>query len=90
MIKVHVNAKQTPDSNIESPVFTEGSHTHIHTHTHTHTHRQRQRQRQRQRDTHRHTHTHTDTFHRIPMLHEMCRAQLLSRIVYFNTTASSP
>ena len=29
MIKVHVNAKQTPDSNIESPVFpvfTEGSH----------------------------------------------------------------
>ena len=82
MIKIHVNAKQTPDSNIESPVFTEGSHTHIHTHTD----RQRQRQRQRERD----THTHTDTFHRIPMLHEMCRAQLLSRIVYFNTTASSP
>ena len=52
MIKIHVNAKQTPDSNIESPVFTEGSHTHIHTHT------DRQRQRQRQRETHTHTHTH--------------------------------
>ena len=74
MIKVHVNAKQTPDSNIESPVFTEGSHTH----------------RQTETETERDTHTHTDTFHRIPMLHEMCRAQLLSRIVYFNTTASSP
>ena len=50
MIKVHVNAKQTPDSNIESPVFTEGSHTH----THTHTDRERDRDRDRERDTHTH------------------------------------
>ena len=59
MIKVHVNAKQTPDSNIESPVFTEGSHTHIHTHTHTHTHTDRDRDRDRDRETHTDTHTHT-------------------------------
>ena len=51
MIKVHVNAKQTPDSNIESPVFTEGSHTHIHTHTD----RQTETETERERDTHTHT-----------------------------------
>ena len=50
MIKIHVNAKQTPDSNIESPVFTEGSHTHIHTH------RQTETETETERDTHTHTH----------------------------------
>ena len=59
MIKVHVNAKQTPDSNIESPVFTEGPHTHTHTQTETETETEtetdRQRQRQTERDTQRET-----------------------------------
>ena len=44
MIKVHVNAKQNPDSIIEYPIFSiyRGSKTQTlalqHTHTHTHTH----------------------------------------------------
>ena len=37
-----------------------------------------------------HTHARVSTFHRISIHREMPRAQLLSRIVYFNTTTSSP
>ena len=56
MIKVHVNAKQTPDSNIESPVFTEGPHTHTHTHTHTYTQTETETETETERDTQRERH----------------------------------